>query len=106
MNLYEIALPTADNSGNGTWVALGLWEHYALKTAGGYTAMPDARGAWMDTDGKVFNDITRVYRIACTLPQWVLLVAKAFVLFPDQRALFTANIGTAVIERPVLRRAA
>lgn len=98
MNLYEIALPERDNSCGQLAEAHWLWRKAALDLAGGYTERPTGYGFWRDNGGMVFEDRMVSYRVACEPDVWAKLVAKAFDLFPDQVAIFHAQLGTATIE--------
>lgn len=98
MLLYEIALPKLDNAGRDCTAALLAWEQVALTNAGGFTRLPHAVGAWRGNDGREYHDIMQCYRVAVdTAPQFAPLLNSAFVLFPDQVAIFYAQIGTATI---------
>lgn len=101
MKLYQITLPMFDNAGLNTNVARVQWEKAALQAAGGFTRLPAAEGAWLGPDGKTYTDRSRAYHIACEEWAFAGLLAEAFRLFPDQLAIFTAEIGMAIIhERP------
>lgn len=96
--LFEIALPVKANDGADYAEALAAWEERALAVAGGFTRLPDADGAWRDpSDGKVYRDRMRGYRVMCNRREFTSLTYDAFRLFPDQVAIFTATIGSATV---------
>ena len=97
MKLYEIAIPLFDNAGLNTNTARRAFEKSVLASVGGYTRLPAAEGAWLDASGKLYTDRTQSYRLACDDWQFPAVLAEAFRLFPDQLAIFTAEIGTATI---------
>lgn len=102
MRYYEIQLPARDNAGKLTKRALANFERVALKTAGGFNRSPAVEGAWQGS--KVFRDMMVPYRLACTEAQFGLLLLSAFDLFPDQEAIFTADLGQAnIAERPAVQ---
>lgn len=94
--LWEIALPLAMNDGAPYDQAIAKWEAQALQIAGGYTQRPDGIGTWCH-EMRVYTDLMRPYRVACSEEAFGALVDAAFRLFPDQLALFTARIGDATI---------
>lgn len=101
MNLYSIALPVTSKGGQNKR-ELAEFEAFALHRAGGYTKRPDGEGAWRDPEsGKVYFDTMRPYEIACDDTTWRAVVAKAFELFPEELAIYTALIGVVrIINRP------
>jgi len=107
LNLYEITLPVADNTGQPTKLVLAQWEQAALRIAGGFTLMSEpVRGAWRDpSGGKVYTDYVRIYRVGCEAPQLEALLGETFDLFPDQLAIFAACVGTAEVRERKDQRA-
>ena len=101
MRLYEFTIPTHDNAGRSYEQARKRWEAHAIAAAGGLTIQPGfAQGVWVD-DGKEYRDQVTQYRVACEESTFKLLLAHAFECFPDQLAIFTADLGEATIhERP------
>lgn len=99
MKLFEIAVPTKANDGASYDVALSMWEDVVLKTAGGFTRMPDVDGYWRDpSNGKLYKDRMRGYRVALGgYHERDTLVREAFKIFPDQVAIFVSEIGSATI---------
>lgn len=94
MQYYELPLPLFANNGEGYQKAHGYFAAALLKRAGGYTAH-DAWGIWEAPDGKVFEDMNRVYRFAVSdTPLARAILSDAGQWFPDQSALFLARIGT------------
>lgn len=102
LKLYEIAVPTKDNNGKSYEKELALFEEQMLAYADGFTRMPNAEGYWRDPkSGKVYFDIMRGYRIATKPKIFARIVDRAFDLFHDQLAIFTADIGSAkILPRP------
>lgn len=103
MHLYEIALPVWTNTRRKNYeTQRKQWEAFALERAGGYTALAQAMGAWHDTDTKRdYIEPMLLYRVVCSSETWDALVRRAFELFDDQLALYTAQIGDAfIINRP------
>lgn len=97
MKLYEFFLPVYDNSGATTGLARAQFRKDALQECGGFSLGSRRRGAWIDNTGKVFYDVIAPITIACEPTQRDLLLERAFELFPDQKAIFVAEIGTATI---------
>lgn len=98
MKLFEIALPVFENNGRSYEASLLAWEELALERAGGFTRRPDGVGQWGDCDrGRIYEDVMRPYHVACSAETMAALLADAFKLFPDQVAIFVAEIGTATI---------
>jgi len=98
--LHQITLPLFDNSGTSLATAHDAFRAVALTFAGGYTEQAPARGHWIDK-GHAYHEDVQSYVIACAWPEWRLIVARAWSLFPDQLALFTAHLGEAdILEQP------
>lgn len=103
MRFYEIQLPARDNRKQDTYVARQQFERAALKAVGGFNRGPNSQGAWKD-GATVYRDTMVPYRVACTEEQFAGLLMTAFQLFPDQLAIFTADLGTAhIAERPAVQ---
>jgi hypothetical protein len=112
MNVYQIALPDTTNSVWGASffnahahinIAAGRreWATRALQAAGGFTYLGERRGAWMDDEGRVYDETMHWYEVACARDTWDALVLYAFQLFPDQKAIYTARVGECeIIDRP------
>jgi len=100
--LYEIAVPTRDNKGKSYEKSIALFEEQLLAYADGFTRMPNAEGYWRDPkSGKVYFDVMRGYRVATSGKIFARIVDRAFDLFHDQLAIFTADIGSArIVSRP------
>lgn len=95
LKLYRFTLPLATNAGLSTEKARKDWEQEALKLAGGFTLLPFADGAWRDDTGRTMKDRVALYEVGCA-PKIGLALADCFWrLFPDQEALFIAQLGTA-----------
>lgn len=99
MNQYEIALPVFRNSRRGNYeTERGKWENFALDTAEGFTRLPQSEGVWRDPKTKrVYTEPMVFYRIASTSETFDALLRKAFDLFPDQLAFYTATTGEAFL---------
>lgn len=98
MRLYQFTLPCHTNAGLSYAQARKDWEAYALTYAGGFTR-PQAfsDGVWKNTEGNTYKDVVIPYHVACDRIEFVTLLAHAFHLFPDQEAIFTADLGEATI---------
>lgn len=105
LKLFEIQLPQRDNAGRYCTLALQAFEQYALTIAGGFSRCPPVEGAWQELGmAKVYSDTMIPYRIASTDRGFKQIREHAFQLFPDQIAIFTAELGTAEItyrDKPV-----
>ena len=97
--LYEILLPAQDNAGKSTLTARELWLQRTLDTVGGFTDRGIVTGTWKDASTGILypEEPMHVYQVACEEHLWLDLVARAHELFPDQAAIYTANIGFAFI---------
>lgn len=101
MQLYAFNLPNRSNDGATDYRdARKAWETRAIATAGGFTYLGVAQGAWSD-NGTLYNEAMHVYQVA-TRPAFAnVLLADAFELFPDQHTIYRAELGTAdIFERP------
>jgi hypothetical protein len=112
MNLYQITLPAFAKLSDASphvdeWRKTMLekaveWRKTVLEKAGGYTQLNAAQGAWIDethdTRRHPISDILTVYQIACEPAAWRAIVAKAFECFPNEKAIFWAQIGDATVE--------
>lgn len=101
MRLYQFNIPTHDNSGKSYEAARKRWETMTIAAAGGLTKAPGfSEGVWSD-QGKLYRETMQVYTVATLPSTFKLLLAHAFECFPDQLAIFTADLGEATIhERP------
>lgn len=97
LKLYEIALPVRDNGGKETAGAMLAFETIALEKVEGYTKRPAGQGAWQGSDGRIYYDDMVPYRIACEAAIWPTILDAAFRLFPDQLALYHAELGVVTI---------
>lgn len=102
MKLHQYNLPDRSNDGMTDYCAARAeWERWAIKAAGGVTYVGTAQGRWVD-DGKLYDERMHVYQVALEDGHHDVLMAAAFALFPDQLAIFTAELGTAsIVDRPV-----
>ncbi len=101
INLYQFNLPTNTNAGLTYGPARTSWEAEALKLAGGYTLAPGfASGVWKG-ESRVYKETIAVYQVACEPRVGAALEDAFWRLFPDQEALFVADLGPAsIINRP------
>lgn len=104
MRQFQILLPVSDNKGAGLSSALSAFEAQALSVAGGFTDVGQVRGVWEGPD-KRYVDTLRDYRIACEPAQFQSLLDAAHILFPDQQALFCADLGDAWLSEPAVKAA-
>lgn len=107
LSLYQFNLPTNTNGGLSYELARKAWEKEALTMAGGYTLAPGfALGYWKG-DARTYKDTLAVYQVACYPDVLEYLKGAFWRLFPDQEALFCADLGPAsIIERPAVPQAA
>jgi hypothetical protein len=96
--LYLFTLPVRTNAGLTCELARKRWSAEALKLCGGVTE-PQAfnRGVWDNGDGQTYKEEVAEYKVAATAAQYKALLACAFDNFPDQEAIFTADLGEAYI---------
>lgn len=103
-NLYQFNIPTNTNAGLSYELARKSWAAEALTLAGGYTLLPGfAEGFWKgEGSPRVYKDTMAIYHVACDPVVLKALKVAFWRLFPDQEALFLADLGPAYIEpRPV-----
>lgn len=98
MRLYRFFLPLLDNKGGDYSAAIDEFRSLALDVAGGYTDIGLARGAWRDEKtGEVYHDSLALIDVALpNVAQFDVVKARALEIFPDQIALFTADIGESI----------
>lgn len=97
MRLYQFTLPVRTNAGLSYELARKTFEREALKLAGGYTAPQSfKRGVWRGAERDYKEEVAE-YTVACEPATFKALLAVAFEAFPDQEALFTADLGPATI---------
>lgn len=107
MRLYLFTLPVRTNAGLSCELARKRWAAFALKTCGGVTE-PQAfnKGVW-DSGETTYREEVAEYKVATDKATFAKLLAYAFEQFPDQEAIFTADLGEASINvRPAAREAA
>jgi hypothetical protein len=98
MRTFEITLPVNSNAGVRYEVARKLFEHDALRIAGGFTKLPECERAWRDpSDGKVYWEMVRTYRIASNPRDIAALMDIAFRTFSDQKAIMCTEVGQAYV---------
>lgn len=98
MRLYLFTLPVRTNAGLTCELPRKRWSAEALKLCGGVTE-PQAfnKGVWDNGDGLTYREEVAEYKVACDKPTFAKLLAFAFEQFPDQEAIFTADLGEAAI---------
>lgn len=96
MRLYQFNLPTHTNEGRNTEQARKNWALEALERAGGFTELPRARGVWRG-DERDYDEGVIAYQVACSDDVRGQLLDAAFLYFPDQEAIFFADLGPASI---------
>lgn len=96
--LYLFTLPVRTNAGLTCEIARKRWSGEALKLCGGVTEPQSFnRGVWDNGDGQTYREEVAEYKVACTAAQYKALLAFAFDAFPDQEAIFTADLGEAFV---------
>lgn len=114
MRLFQYMVPMRDNNGESNAGARVRFENTLLQVAGGFTRGPTMFGVWADSDGTLYDDTNMPYVVALDFsPGDGVFLARGveskleetdtafFRLFPDQKAMFRAEIGTAqIINRP------
>ena len=96
---YEFLLPDRDNAGIVLREERRHWEAHALARAGGFTWSGVVQGSWRDDQMYVQTESMHRYSVACDRIAFQCLLTDAFELFPDQVAIFAAEIGRATIHR-------
>lgn len=106
--LYLFTLPVRTNAGLTCELSRKRWAGEALKLCGGVTEPQSFnRGVWDNGDGQTYREEVAEYKVACTPKQYATLLDAAFREFPDQEAIFTADLGEAFINtRPAVKVAA
>jgi hypothetical protein len=104
MRQFQILLPLTDNKGTGLSSALSAFEAQALSIAGGFTDAGQVRGVWEGPDRR-YTDQLRDYRVACEPAQFQSILDAAHILFPDQHAIFAADLGDAWVSDSALKAA-
>lgn len=99
--LYQFTLPCLDNRQRSYEKARKAWEAKAMDLAGGLTILPLAEGAWKSPEtGKIYRETVARYDVACDRAVALALVQEACELFPDQEAIFYAELGVARLVYP------
>lgn len=98
LKYYEIVLPLFRNDHYTAFTKEhAAFQKHVIAECGGITEGQRAYGSWTDEKGNVVKDDVIPYRFACGTEQANSILAKAFELFSDQKAIFIANIGSANI---------
>lgn len=99
MRLFQFTLPRYDNAGRRLATAHKNWATFAGLLCGGITVHAAAEGQWYDDAGKLYREPVIAYTVALTEEDapdhFDKLLAEAFTRFPDQLAIFTAELGSA-----------
>lgn len=110
IKLYQFAIPTNTNEGLSYELSRKAFENTALREAGGYTQLSGfAQGVWLSVGPpeRAIKGQLALYHVAA-LPEVADKLVEAFwPLFPDQQALFIAELGPAYVHnRPAALQAA
>lgn len=106
MHLFRFTLPTHTNAGLSYELARKAFSREALKVAGGFTEQPIAQGVW-EGDSRTYRETVVCYDVATDTGGSQALLEAAFRLFPDQEAIFVADLGSCAIHaRPPAAAAA
>lgn len=107
MKLYQFNIPTNTNAGLSYELARKSWEKVALEAAGGFTLAPGfSTGVWTG-EARTYRETMAIYTVACEPPVRAILEGAFWRLFPDQEAMFVADLGPAYItSRPTATVAA
>lgn len=103
INLIQFNIPTNTNAGLSYELARKSWEKEALALAGGYTLAPGfSQGVYTGVvPPTIYRETMAIYTVACEPRVAELLEGVFWRLFPDQEALFVADLGPAsIIARP------
>ena len=103
MRLYLFTLPVRTNAGLTYELPRKRWAAEALRLCGGVTEPQGFhKGVWKDGD-RTYREEVAEYKVATDKATAAKLLAFAFEQFPDQEAIFTADLGEAHIHaRPVV----
>jgi hypothetical protein len=100
MRLYEILVPVLTNDGKSTHGARLAFEGELVRLSGGYTRLEPVEGAWVEEPGGgVQVETMQPYRFTGEPGTTVCMdvLAAAMRLFSDQKAVFIADLGEAMI---------
>lgn len=96
MKLYEVHVPLRTNDGRDYRGAIEEFENALMEGFGGFHRLQPVKGAWRDD--KDYIETMVPFCVADPSPEAEEdLRALAFIYFPDQKAIFIAQIGTATI---------
>lgn len=96
MIYYEIHVPVYDNAGNNMASGIAEFRSFLMSYAGGFHELVPVHGAWV-SGGMDYVETMIPFHVACTAEIWSGIIAEAFRIFIDQKAIFTAEIGRALI---------
>ncbi len=96
--LYLFTLPVRTNAGLTCELARKRWAAEALKLCGGVTEPQSFhKGVRDNGDGQTYREEVAEYKVATDKATFARLLAFAFDQFPDQEAIFTADLGECAI---------
>jgi hypothetical protein len=96
MNLYEILVPTAQNTGRPIRTRMHReWDSQVRRITGGLTILTPARGQWVSPDGTQFNERMIPVRVMCSSEQ-IERIADLTAGFYRQEAVMFYKISDEV----------
>lgn len=96
MKLFELQLPHYTNAGLTTVDAMREFEQWCYAETAGFSRRASVTGCWA-SGARRYQELMTPYHFACDAADFEAILAKAFELFPDQLAIYFAEIGTATI---------
>lgn len=108
MRHFLFILPQLHNDGRKNYEASHkAFALFASAECGGLTKHATAQGLWIGENQRQFNENVTCYTLAISGDAgevdlaFARILRKAWELFPDQEALFSADLGTATVhQRP------
>jgi len=100
MKLYQFTLPLENNRLVSYDGNIQQWTQEAAQLAGGVTAQGQSYGTWKSNRYGLITELVANFLVAVPSDEvYNKLLQRAFELFPDQQAIFTAHIGEAWVNR-------
>lgn len=96
MKLYEVHVPLRTNDGRDYRAAIEEFENSLMDGFGGFHRLQPVKGAWRD-DKDYIETMVPFCVAAKSISDKLDLRDLAFAHFPDQKAIFVAEIGEATI---------
>lgn len=97
MMLWEILVPTVDNSGKPFRTRYHrVWDAKVRLLTGGLTVLKPAVGQWVSPDGELFRERMIPVRIACSRDQIEQIIDMTLKYY-DQLAVMAVKISEEVI---------